>query len=56
MVDFLQKAFEGFGDMRSRQAEKKRSKQAQDGDLSELFEALEMEDDGKEQSFSPLLA
>ena len=36
MVDFLQKS------------EKKRSAQAQDGDLSELFEALEMEDDGKE--------
>ena len=29
------------------QAEKRRSKMAEDGDLTELFEALEMEDDGK---------
>ena len=28
-------------------AEKKRSKLADDGDLSELFDALELEDDGK---------
>ena len=32
------------------QAEKRRSQMAEDGDLSELFEALEMEDDGKERS------
>mmetsp|Transcript_19160 Transcript_19160/g.43397 ORF Transcript_19160/g.43397 Transcript_19160/m.43397 type:complete len:459 (-) Transcript_19160:85-1461(-) len=38
MVDFLKKA------------EKKRSQTADDGDLSELFEALEMEDDGKENT------
>eukprot|EP00913_Durusdinium_trenchii_P027277 g25591.t1 len=38
MVDFLKKA------------EKRRSKMAEDGDLSELFEALEMEDDGKENT------
>ena len=31
----------------SSEAEKRRSKMAEDGDLSELFEALEMEDDGK---------
>ena len=29
------------------EAERRRSKMAEDGDLSELFEALEMEDDGK---------
>eukprot|EP00439_Symbiodinium_sp_Y106_P019478 s1778_g2.t1 len=38
MVDFLKKA------------EKKRSKTADDGDLSELFEALGMEDDGKDNA------
>lgn len=38
MVDFLRKA------------EKRRSKMAEDGDLSELFEALEMEDDGKDNT------
>lgn len=36
MVDFLKKS------------EKKRASQAQDGDLSELFEALDLEDDGKD--------
>ncbi|CAE7248487.1 Dnaja4 [Symbiodinium sp. KB8] len=38
MIDFLKKA------------EKKRSKTADDGDLSELFEALGMEDDGKDNA------
>ena len=33
------------------EAEKKRSKLADDGDLSELFDALELEDDGKALGF-----